>query len=152
MSVRMLAVVAELVLAAAVTGWGITTAVRPDLWTRRPVRWWTGWGSEPIGPWEGVGVALAGAGMALSGAAAALATPAMPLPVRVVQLTGLAVLVLGGALLAVVHPTTSSLLPLLDGEAAAPDDGAVATGPGASTVAVVVRDLNPVRAGAEAPV
>lgn len=107
MSLRLIAVVAELALSALVVGWGIASAARPELWHRRPVRWWVGWTSGPVGRGDGVGVALAGAGTAVSGVAALLATPTPTLPptARVVQLTGLGLLVAAAALLAVVHPS-----------------------------------------------
>jgi hypothetical protein len=108
-SLRLIAVVAELALSALVAGWGIASALQPDLWRRRPAQWWVGWTSEAVGRWDGVGVALAGAGTALSGVAALLATPTPTLPpaARGVQLTGLGLLVVAAALLVVVHPSTS---------------------------------------------
>ena len=106
MSLRLLAVVAEFVLAGGVVGWGVATTLRPEWWTARGARWWVGWTREPVTRVHGTAVAVVGIGL-LVGAVAAAATPpavAIPALVRDLQLAGLAVVVLGGALLAATHP------------------------------------------------
>lgn len=106
MSLRLLAVVAEFVLAGGVVAWGVATTLRPEWWTARGARWWVGWTREPVTRVHGTAVAVVGIGL-LVGAVAAAATPpavAIPALVRDLQLAGLAVVVLGGALLAATHP------------------------------------------------
>lgn len=118
MPLRVFAVIAEFALAGLVTGWGVVAAARPELWGRHGVRWWVGWTEESVSRWEGVGVALAGAGLGLSGVAAALTGNPVPIPIgaRVLQLTGLGVLVLAGVFLVVVHPVhgAGDVSPLAD--------------------------------------
>jgi hypothetical protein len=108
MSLRLLAVVAEFVLAGAVIGWGVATTLRPQWWTARGAQWWVGWTREPVARTHGIAVALVGIGLlAGAGAVAAASAPpdvAIPALVRDLQLAGLAVVVLGGALLAATHP------------------------------------------------
>ena len=106
MSLRLLAVLAEFVLAGSVIGWGIATTLRPRWWTTRGARWWVGWTREPVARTHGIAVALVGAGLLVGAVAAASTAPAVAIPalVRDLQLTGLAVVVLGGALLAATHP------------------------------------------------
>lgn len=106
MSLRLLAVVAELVVGVVLLGWGVITTASPRWWGRRGVRWWVGWTREPVPRGDGVGVALVGAGIVVSAVAVALTAPAAAIPAstRVVQLVGLGVVVLGGVLLAATHP------------------------------------------------
>jgi hypothetical protein len=118
---RLLAVVAEFVLAASVIGWGVATTVRPGWWSSRGARWWVGWTGEPVARAHGIAVALVGAGLLVGALAAAAATPeaAIPSPVRDLQLAGLAVVLLGGALLAATHPAPQEVPTLLLAPAAA---------------------------------
>jgi hypothetical protein len=107
MQLRLLAVVAEFVLAGSLIGWGVATTLRPAWWTARGARWWVGWTCEPVARTHGVAVALVGAGLLVGALAAAATSPAVAIPAAVqdLQLTGLGVVLLGGALLAATHPT-----------------------------------------------
>ncbi len=107
MQLRLLAVVAEFVLAGSVIGWGVATTLRPDFWSARGARWWVGWTREPVARVHGVAVALVGVGLLVGALAAAAAAPtaAIPALVRDLQFSGLGVVLLGGALLAATHPT-----------------------------------------------
>ena len=106
MQLRLLAVVAEFVLAGSVIGWGLATTLRPAWWSRRGARWWVGWTDEPVARAHGAAVALVGTGLLVGAVAAAAIAPAVAIAagVRDLQLAGLAVVVLGGALLAATHP------------------------------------------------
>jgi hypothetical protein len=108
-SVRLLAIVAELVLSGVVICWGVATVRYPALWRLRSARWWVGWTPEPVGRAEGVGVALAGVGTALVGVAAAMISSTAPVTPheRGLKLIGLGLLVLAVILLALVHPTVT---------------------------------------------
>jgi hypothetical protein len=119
---RLLAVVAEFVLAASVIGWGVATTVRPGWWSSRGARWWVGWTGEPVARAHGIAVALVGAGLLVGALAAAAAAPgvAIPAPVRDLQLAGLAVVLLGGALLAATHPPAEEVPTLPHAPAAVP--------------------------------
>lgn len=103
---RTLAVVAALVLGAMVSGWGLAASLRPTLWSRRAVRWCVGWTPEPVSWTFGVAVATFGAGIVVSGIACALIPPgtAMSSPARLIDLTGLGIVVLGGVALVVTNP------------------------------------------------
>jgi hypothetical protein len=103
---RLLAVVAEFVLAGSVIGWGVATTLRPGWWGLRGARWWVGWTRDPVARTHGVAVALVGVGLLVGAVAAASTAPAVAIPalVRDLQLTGLAVVLLGGAMLAATHP------------------------------------------------
>ena len=117
MSLRLLAVVAEFVLAGGVGDWGVATTLRPEWWTAGGARWWVGWTREPVARVHGAAVAVVGIGL-LVGAVAAAATPpgvAIPALVRDLQLAGLAVVVLGGALLAATHPDRTTPRPTARG-------------------------------------
>ncbi|GLZ55964.1 hypothetical protein [Actinomycetospora sp. NBRC 106378] len=103
---RSLAVLAALVLGALVGGWGIAASVRPELWRRRAVRWCVGWTLEPVGRTFGVAVATFGVGIVVSGIAGALLPPGEAIPplARLIELTGLGILVLSGGALMATHP------------------------------------------------
>jgi hypothetical protein len=138
MSLRLLAVLAEFVLAGSVIGWGVAATLRPARWTARGARWWVGWTSEPVARTHGIAVALVGAGLLVGAVAAAATAPAVDIPalVRDLQLTGLAVVVLGGALLAATHPgpPETPAAPIVD-VPAAPDAAAVTEVPPPLTAA-----------------
>jgi hypothetical protein len=108
-SVRLLAIVAELVLSGVIICWGAAAARYPALWRLRGARWWVGWTRGPVSRAEGVGVALAGAGTALVGVAAAMISSTAPVTPheRALKLAGLGLLVLAVILLGLVHPTVA---------------------------------------------
>jgi len=116
MPLRLLAVVAEFVLAGAVIGWGVATTLRPGWWTARGARWWVGWTREPVARAHGTAVAVVGIGLLVGAVAAAATAPAVAIPalVRDLQLSGLAVVVLGGALLAATHPGPEEVPAVVD--------------------------------------
>jgi hypothetical protein len=105
-SLRLLAVIAEISVGTVVVAWGIASACRPSSWTLPGARWWVGWTSAPVARTHGVAVAVVGVGLLVCAVATALTAPAAPIPAlaRDVQLVGLAVVVLGGVALAATHP------------------------------------------------
>lgn len=113
MSLRLLAVIAEISLGTVVVVWGLAAARRPSCWTWGGARWWVGWTGSPVARTHGVAVAVVGAGLLVCAVATALTAPAAPIPelARDLQLTGLAVVLLGGALLAATHPTPGNPTP-----------------------------------------
>ncbi|MCD2194664.1 hypothetical protein LQ327_14925 [Actinomycetospora endophytica] len=106
MSLRLLGIIAEISVGTFLVAWGLAAARRPSCWTWRGARWWVGWTSAPVARTHGVAVALVGAGLLVCAVATALTAPATPIPVasRDLQLIGLGVVLLGGALLAATHP------------------------------------------------
>jgi hypothetical protein len=108
---RLLAVVAEFVLAGSVIGWGIATTLRPGWWSARGARWWVGWTREPVARTHGIAMAIVGAGLLVGAVAAASIAPAAAVPelVRDLQLSGLAVVLLGGSLLCATHPAAEEI-------------------------------------------
>jgi hypothetical protein len=123
-SLRLLAVIAEISLGTVVVAWGIAAAYRPSCWTCWGARWWVGWTGAPVSRTHGAALALVGLGLLGSAVATALTAPAMPIPVlaRDLQLIGLGVVLVGGVLLAATHPAPEDPTP---GDAA-PEDPAPA--------------------------
>jgi hypothetical protein len=120
-----------------VTGWGVATTLRPAWWSARGARWWVGWSREPVARAHGVAVALVGAGLLVGAVAVASTAPtlAIPAPTRDLQLAGLAVVLLGGALLAATHPAPEPVPTVTAAVVVSPDVAVVAEVPPPLTAA-----------------